>query len=143
MYYRENSGTWSTTSKAFCESRKAIYSGKFSSLASIIDSLITNAERSIDVPLVKPNLTPVYKKGRDATVFSNYRGITVSCTIGKILEHVILNRIEHLLPSQQSSLQFGFTKGTSILLSALVINESIIEAKELNLPLYIAFPKEV
>jgi hypothetical protein len=30
-------------------------SGKFSSLASIIDSLITNAERSIDVPLVKPN----------------------------------------------------------------------------------------
>jgi hypothetical protein len=34
------------------------------------------------------------------------------------------NRIEHLLPSQQSSLQFGFTKGTSILLSALVINES-------------------
>jgi hypothetical protein len=122
-------------------------------LASIIDSLITNAERSIDVPLVKPNcnddccdgsrcsirlsitcsrifpivhlnnkksgdefgisaehfklagqsivaalvelfnailehgyippqflsgvITPVYKKGRDATVFSNYRGITV------------------------------------------------------------------
>jgi hypothetical protein len=32
-----------------------MYSGKFSSLASIIDSLITNAERSIDVPLVKPN----------------------------------------------------------------------------------------
>jgi hypothetical protein len=30
-------------------------------------------------------------------------------------------------------------QGTSILLSALVINESIIEAKELNLPLYIAF----
>ena len=68
-----------------------------------------------------------------------FNQITVSCTIGKILEHVILNRIEHLLPSQQSSLQFGFTKGTSILLSALVIKESIIEAKELNLPLYIAF----
>ena len=84
-------------------------------------------------------ITPVYKKGRDATDFSNYRGITVSCTIGKILEHVILNRIEHLLPSQQSSLQFGFTKGTSILLAALFINKSIIEAKELNLPLYIAF----
>jgi hypothetical protein len=39
----------------------------------------------------------------------------------------------------QSSLQFGFTKGTSILLSAMVINESILEAKELNLPQYIAF----
>jgi hypothetical protein len=87
-------------------------------LASVIDSLITNAARSIDVPLVKPNcnddccelagqsivatlvelfnailehgyippqflsgiITPVYKKGRDATDFSNYRGITVSCT---------------------------------------------------------------
>jgi hypothetical protein len=84
-------------------------------------------------------ITPVYKKGRDATDFSNYRGITVSCTLGKILEHVILNRIEYLLPSQQSSLQFGFTKGTSILLAALVINESITEAKEPNLPLYIAF----
>ena len=33
-------------------------------------------------------ITPVYKKGRDATDFSNYRGITVSCTIGTILEHV-------------------------------------------------------
>jgi hypothetical protein len=42
-------------------------------------------------------ITPVYKKGRDATDFSNYRGITVSCTLGKILEHIILNRIEHLL----------------------------------------------
>ena len=52
---------------------------------------------------------------------------------------LILNRTEHLLPSQQSSLQFGFTKGTSILLAALVINESITEAKKLNLPLYIAF----
>jgi hypothetical protein len=35
-------------------------------------------------------ITPVYKKGRDATDFSNYRGITVSCTLGKILEHVML-----------------------------------------------------
>jgi hypothetical protein len=34
-------------------------------------------------------ITPVYKKGCDATDFSNYRGITVSCTIGKILEHEI------------------------------------------------------
>jgi hypothetical protein len=67
-------------------------------LASDIDSLITNAARSIDVPLVAalvelfnailehgyipPQflsgiITPVYKKGRDATDFSNYRGITV------------------------------------------------------------------
>ena len=37
------------------------------------------------------------------------------------------------------TLQFGFTKGTSILLAALVINKSITEAKELNLLLFIAF----
>ena len=42
-------------------------------------------------------ITPVYKKRRDATDLSNYRVITVSCTLGNILEHVILNRIEHLL----------------------------------------------
>lgn len=84
-------------------------------------------------------ITPVYKKGRDPTEFSNYRGITVSSTLGKILEHIIRNRIEHLLPFDQSKLQFGFTKGTSILLAALVINESIVEAQEMKLPLYIAF----
>jgi hypothetical protein len=81
-------------------------------LASVIDSLITNAARSIDIPLVKPNklagqsivaalvelfnailehgyippqflsgiITPVYKKGRDATDFSNYRGISCYLT---------------------------------------------------------------
>jgi len=81
-------------------------------------------------------ITPVHKKGKDATNFTNYRGITVTSTIGKIFEHVLLGRLEHLLPVNQSSLQFGFTKNTSILLAALVINESISKAR---IPLYLAF----
>ncbi|VDI19758.1 Hypothetical predicted protein [Mytilus galloprovincialis] len=84
-------------------------------------------------------ITPVHKKGKDATDFGSYRGITVSYTIGKVFEHVILDRIEDRLPLDQSSLQFGFTKHISILLAALLINECIVEAKEFNLPLFIAF----
>ncbi|VDI66492.1 Hypothetical predicted protein [Mytilus galloprovincialis] len=84
-------------------------------------------------------ITPVHKKGKDAADFGSYRGITVSYTIGKVFEHVILERIEDRLPLDQSSLQFGFTKHISILLAALLINECIVEAKEFNLPLFIAF----
>ncbi|CAC5392451.1 unnamed protein product [Mytilus coruscus] len=67
-------------------------------------------------------ITPIIKKGKDAADFGSYRGKTVSYTIGKVFEHVILIRIELRLPFDQSSLQFGFTKNISILLAALLIN---------------------
>ncbi|KAK3106657.1 hypothetical protein FSP39_024644 [Pinctada imbricata] len=41
---------------------------------------------------------PIHKRGKDASLCTNYRGITVSSTIGKVFEHVILGKIEEKLP---------------------------------------------
>ncbi|KAK3097352.1 hypothetical protein FSP39_008944 [Pinctada imbricata] len=82
---------------------------------------------------------PIHKRGKDASLCTNYRGITVSSTIGKVFEHVILRKIEEKLPSEQSSLQFGFTKGMSPLMAALVLSETIVEGIENNVPVYLAY----
>ncbi|KAK3099305.1 hypothetical protein FSP39_002387 [Pinctada imbricata] len=82
---------------------------------------------------------PIHKKGKDPTNLSNYRGITVSSLLGKLFEHIILKKIEDSLPLKQSPLQFGFTKGLSPLMAALVLNETIIEHMERNQPVFLSF----
>ena len=63
-------------------------------------------------------LTPIYKKG-DPTNPGNYRGITVTPVLLKVLEHV-LNRRHNKIPEEtQPKLQKGFTGGFSSL-SAMV-----------------------
>lgn len=106
-------------------------------LQSLFNAIVNNSY--VPSQFLSGLITPVHKKGKDPTQCENYRGITVSCILSKTLEHIILNRITHLLPQTQSPLQFGFTKNTSILVSALLINESMVEASDLKIPLYIAF----
>ena len=72
-------------------------------------------------------LNPVLKKSKDPTNMDNYRGITVSPIIGKLFESVLLLRLEQTF--EQSSLQFGFTKGLSPIMSALAVSETRAEAK--------------
>jgi hypothetical protein len=75
-------------------------------------------------------LTPVLKKLKDATQMDNYRGITVTPVITKLFEYVLLPKLSHSF--KQSTLQFGFTEGCSVLLSALLISESKAECKLLT-----------
>ena len=81
-------------------------------------------------------LTPVYKKGPPEDP-SNYRGISVTPIILKILEHIMRKRHQHLLLSTQSSLQTGFTKGTSSLTATFIVTECQIEAKLSKRPMYL------
>ena len=57
----------------------------------------------------------------------NYRGITATPILGKLFESVLLLRLEQSF--EQSSLQFGFTKGLSPVMSALIVSEARAEAK--------------
>jgi hypothetical protein len=84
-------------------------------------------------------LTPVYKKKKDKTLPSNYRGITVIATLGKVLEKIIKSKLTPILNPTQNSQQRGFTSGTSPLNAALLVHEQIMEAKAAKTPLYIAF----
>ena len=57
----------------------------------------------------------------------NCRGITVTPIIGKLFETVLLPRISKNF--EQSSQQFGFTKGLSPVMSASIVSEARAEAK--------------
>ena len=73
-------------------------------------------------------LTPVYKKG-DPTDPGNYRGITVTPVLLKVLEHVVNTRHNEILEATQSRLQKGFTSGCSSLNAALILTECINESR--------------
>ena len=57
----------------------------------------------------------------------NYRGITVTPVLGKLFESVLLPRLSETF--EQSSLQFGFTKALSPVMSALIVSEARAEAR--------------
>ena len=79
-------------------------------------------------------ITPVLKKGKDSKCMGNYRGITVSATFGKLFEYTVLNKMNIV----QSDHQFGFTKGLSPNMAALLISEAKAEARQNNEQLYLA-----
>ena len=84
-------------------------------------------------------LTPVLKKGKSAKDPNSYRRITISSLVGKIIEKHILIMTDSALANSHSPLQFGFTKGCSPLLAALIITEIMAEAKDSGQLLLITF----
>ena len=78
-------------------------------------------------------ITPVHKKGKDPQNVGNYRGITVASLFGKNFEYVLLQRLPDI-NSDQSELQFGFTKNTSPTIAAFIMSEASLDAK---IPTYI------
>ncbi len=83
-------------------------------------------------------LTPVLKKDRDAKQPNNYRGITVTPILGKVIEKLIQRRIEPILSTTQNRLQKGFTKGCSSNNASLLVSEVINDAIDCKKPVYMA-----
>ena len=65
----------------------------------------------------------------------NYRGITITPTLSKTLEHITLARVAHRL--DQHPLQYGFTKSQSPVVAVLVVTEAIADALDQKKPLFI------
>ena len=103
------------------------YSGKvlIEEITDIFNSII--AEGKVPQMIKSGILTPVLKKSKDPTLLDNYRGITVTPVLGKLFEITILPRIAENF--DQSTLQFGFTKGLSPVMAALIVSESRAEVK--------------
>ena len=80
-------------------------------------------------------LTPVLKKKKDASLPTNYRGITVLSILGKILERVLLKRTKEIIEKDQSKLQRGFTCKSSAVNAALILSEAKNEGKDTHTPL--------
>lgn len=84
-------------------------------------------------------LTPVYKRKGSNLEAKNYRGITVTPILSKVLESVLRERINTVILEHQNKLQRGFTASSSPMNCSLILEESIRESKDNNLPIYIAF----
>ena len=81
-------------------------------------------------------VTPVLKKGKNPMNMDNYRGIAVTPVISKLFEYAILPTLAGNFT--QYILQFGFTKGMSMLMAGSLICETRAEAKYVTIePLYL------
>ena len=95
-------------------------------VTSIINCLIK--AKVVSAVLKEGIITPVYKKG-DLTDPGNYRGITVTPVLLKVLEHVLNYRHNKIFEETQSRLQKGFTSGCSSLNAAVILAECILVSK--------------
>ncbi|MES9904479.1 MAG: reverse transcriptase domain-containing protein [Sedimenticola sp.] len=84
-------------------------------------------------------LNPIFKNKGSVKQSGNYRGITITPTITRLLETILKNRIEHILQNELNPLQRGFTKNSSPMNCALMIEELIRHNTDINKPTYIAF----
>ena len=94
-----------------------------------ITEILNSIHNQLDIPphLKEGIKTPIPKKGKDPTIQSNARGITVTPVIGKVLEHSIL--AHQPIPAAQNQLQYGFTAGVSPVMASLCFTEILAEAR--------------
>ena len=95
------------------------------------------ASKKVPQVLKSGLITPIFKKG-EKTNPANYRGITVTSILLKIVEHILNRRHNAQLEKTQSHLQKGFTAGSTSIDAALILSECISEAKNMRKPLILA-----
>ena len=100
-------------------------------LDSIVD-LFNAISAAVYIPtqLVCGDIITIPKKGKDPTIMSNHRGITITSVIGKVLEHTLVGRVKNILRDHQHHLQFGFTEKLSPSMAALVCTEVLANNKD-------------
>ncbi|CAC5387677.1 unnamed protein product [Mytilus coruscus] len=106
-------------------------------LSPIFTTIFNQIVATKQIPLFfKTGITiPVLKKLKDPTLVESYRGITVTPTITKLFEYVLLPRLTKNFI--QADMQFGFTEGLSMLIAAFLVSECKSESKDVTLkPLY-------
>jgi len=103
-------------------------------------SIINNIIYTREVPniLKEGILTPVPKKGKDQRVANNYRGITVTAVLSKIIENLLEPQLQKYINPKINRLQRGFTENTSPNNAALIVTECINEAMDTKTPLALA-----
>ena len=64
---------------------------------------------------------------------TNYRPISLLCTISKVIEHIVYDKVIEFLSVRISTSQFGFTKNSSTLQQLLIFLSDIYNSYELGL----------
>ena len=81
-------------------------------------------------------LRPILKKNNKYNIPTNYRGITITAIIGKVLDYIHLKH-QKVAIHNQHRLQFGFIEGRACTGAALLLSEAIYESKDNKQPLYV------
>lgn len=89
-----------------------------SSVAPSVTELINESLATGQLPddFKTADLIPIFKPGKsDTTIPANYRGISLTCTLSKVLERVVHDQLLQFLNDVEalSDMQFGFRKGRS------------------------------
>ena len=83
-------------------------------------------------------LSPLLKSSlKDPCNSTNYRPIAHATAVSKILENIILNRIEEYLKT--SDYQYGFQKGHGTDVCIFMLKEVVEHYKRLNTPIFLCF----
>ena len=109
-------------------------------LAPILATLFTQMRRLSYIPpqLKKGYIIPLPKKGKNSLLQDNYRGITITSTFSKLHENIEAPRLRELFQDEQSSMQRGFSNGSSSTNAALIVSELMNEARDSKKELFIA-----
>ena len=85
-------------------------------------------------------ITPIFKKGRK-NLAENYRPVSLTCLLCKILEKIIVKQIiKHIKENQLASQrQHGFTKGRSVTTNLLEVMNIWTEALMHNIPIDVLY----
>lgn len=107
-------------------------------LPNAVKSLINNILLIKDIPssLKLGILNPIFKNKGSQKESQNYRGITITPVLTRLIESVLKSLIEFKLLHQQNLLQRGFTKNSSPMNCALLVEEFYRNNKDLHKPTY-------
>ena len=106
-----------------------------------IQLLTATLRRTLEERIVPSQIKEAYKimipkPGKDSRVMDNWRGITITTIILKILEIICRKKsLEEAIDSELADLQMGFTYGRSPAMASLMITEAAAEAKLAKTPL--------
>ena len=94
--------------------------------------------RSIPDIIKSGIIHPIHKKGKAAYVAGNYRGITITRILCKVLDIIQKNHQDAAIPADKLDLQFSFTRDRSPSHATVLMSEMLAEAKDSKRPLLIA-----
>ncbi|CAC5425276.1 unnamed protein product [Mytilus coruscus] len=81
---------------------------------------------------------PILKNGKPKIDPNSYRKITITSTVGKVVEKAHLSQNKNSVTKNQNKLQKGFNSGEMPIIAALILTELIIQAIKTKSPLYVA-----
>jgi hypothetical protein len=97
-------------------------------LAAVMTKIVQTA--TVPQPLKMGVITPVFKKKKNILDPDNYRRITVTPVVGKVMEKLIVEPLKATLKPQINKLQRGFCDQSSSANTAFLFTEAIPSSRE-------------